>query len=374
MEITNPALPVLLGLAALVLLVLLALGLPRMHRRSTATAVRAGQAIVMNLAALMCAGLVLNNQYLFYVSWSDLLGPSNVQAQQLTRGAGNRGANVRIAPVVTEHSSFPSLPTPNSLEQQYTVHGTKSGVDASVIVILPKGYSTRPARRYPVLEMMTGYPGVPRSAFRAFDLRGSWSDLVDAHEIAAPIVVIPQINTPDNIVDTECVDDPTGRLPKTETWLADDLPQWIAQHFPVSNQRDHWATIGYSYGGWCAAMLAMRHPATFGGGASLMGYFSPQFGSNYNPFKIDPAAGRAYQLGLLAHTRPPATSLLVMASKNDPESYPYMVQFLKQVRSPMAVTSLVLASGGHNVDEIPLHLPQIMAWLSKSLAGFRYQP
>lgn len=94
MEITNPALPVLLGLAALVLLVLLALGLPHMHRRSAATAVRAGQAIVMNLAALMCAGLVLNNQYLFYVSWSDLLEPTNAQAQQLTRGAGNQGANV----------------------------------------------------------------------------------------------------------------------------------------------------------------------------------------------------------------------------------------------------------------------------------------
>ena len=104
-----------------------------------------------------------------------------------------------------------------------------------------------------------------------------------------------------------------------------------------------------------------------------LGYFAPQFGGNYNPFKIDPASGRGYQLGLLARTRPPATSLLVIASKNDPESYPYMVQFLKHVRSPMAVTSLVLASGGHDIDEIPTHLPQVMTWLSKSLAGFRYQ-
>lgn len=372
MEITDPALPVLAALVALGLLVLLALGRPRMTRPVAATAVRAGQAVAMNLAALMCAGLVLNNQYLFYVSWTDLLGPNDSQAQQLVRGARGQGANVSIAPVLGEQGAFPPLPSPGSQEQRYTVHGRISGVEASVIVLLPSSYSAHPKQRYPVLEMMTGYPGVPRSAFPAFDLRGSWNDLIDRHVMAAPIIVIPQINTPENIVDTECVDDPTGRLPRTETWLARDLPEWISQHFAVSARRDHWATIGYSYGGWCAAMLAMRHPATFGGAVSIMGYFAPQFGGNYDPFKLDPAAGRGYDLGRLARTSPPATSMLVMASKDDPESYPYLVRFLKQVRAPMAVTSLVLMSGGHNVDEIPPALPAIMGWLSKSLAGFRY--
>ena len=221
--------------------------------------------------------------------------------------------------------------------------------------------------------MRTGHPGVPRAAFRAFDLRGSWSDLVEAHEIAAPILVIPQINTPVNIVDTECVDDATGRLPKTETWLADDLPQWIAQHFPVSNQRDHWATIGYSYGGWCAATLAMRHPATFGGGVSIIGVLRAPVRRQLQPVQDRPGVRTRLPTRSPGPHPSAGHTLLVMASKNDPESYPYMVQFLKHVRSPMAVTSLVLASGGHDIDEIPTHLPQVMTWLSKSLAGFRYQ-
>ncbi len=373
MEITDPALPVLLALLAVALLALLVAGWPRVSSRPLAAALRGTQAVVLNLVVVACCGLMLNNQYLFYVSWSDLLGPNQSAAQQFTRGARHGGASVSLTPgVFTRPSNFPALPFPRQSEQRYTVHGAISGVTGTVLVLLPPGYSTHPRHRYPVLEMMTGYPGVPASAFRAFDLRGTWSRLVAAHTIEPPIIVVPQINTPENVVDTECVDDPTGVLPRTETWLANDIPQWTAEHFPTSGARDHWATIGYSYGGWCASMLSMRHPQTFGGSVNLMGYFAPEFGGNYNPFKVDPVAGRAYDLGRLARTRPPAVSMLVMASKDDLSSYPYMVRFLRQVREPMAVTSLVLKSGGHNVDEIPPVLPQLMAWLSRSVPGFRY--
>lgn len=375
MDITNPALPYLFALAAIGVLVMLVIGWPSTLPRPLTLTVRTGQAIVMNLLVIACAGLMLNNQYLFYVSWSDLVGPNSTAAQTIARGSAKGGANVQLQQAVTVSSGvLPPLPSPGQQEQRYTVTGAQSGVTGQVIVMLPQGYSQNPTRPYPVLEMMSGYPGVPQSSLRAFDLTGQWQSLIAAHTMADPVIVIPQINTPDNIIDTECINDPTGHLPQTETWLASDIPNWVGQHFRVSAQRSSWATIGYSYGGWCASMLTMRHPQTFGGAVNIMGYFAPEFGDNFDPMTGNKALADQYNLGLLARTHPPAVSMMLMASKHDPVSYPYIVKFLPNVKSPTSVTSLILKSGGHNINIIPPRLPAIMKWLARSLSGFAYQP
>ncbi|MBO1757060.1 hypothetical protein J4Z35_00525 [Dermacoccus sp. NHGro5] len=103
---------------------------------------------------------------------------------------------------------------------------------------------------------------------------------VSDRRIAAPIVVVPQLNrTLDD--DTECSDDPHGL--QTETWLASTLPTWVKHTFAVAPGRGSWATWGYSLGGWCASMLTMKHPATFGAAVAYQGYFRPQF-DGHPPF------------------------------------------------------------------------------------------
>ena len=37
----------------------------------------------------------------------------------------------------------------------------------------------------------------------------------------------------------------------------------------------HWGIGGYSEGGFCAANLALRHPASYGIAASMCGYYQP---------------------------------------------------------------------------------------------------
>src|SRR5947209_7907967 len=78
-------------------------------------------------------------------------------------------------------------------------------------------------------------------------------------------------------VDTEGVNGGPGQ-PKVETWLTRDVPDWTAQHFRVKAQRNAWATIGYSAGGYVAAMATVLHSAQYGAGIVLGGYFRPNFG------------------------------------------------------------------------------------------------
>ena len=120
--------------------------------------------------------------------------------------------------------------------------------------------------------------------------------LTSQHRMAPSIVVVPRIDTPASL-DTECVNGGPGQ-PQTDTWLAHDLPAWTVNHFRVERKRTSWATVGYSYGAWCAASLAMRHPDVFGAAVVLLGYFRPDFSAAYDPLSTDGL--RNYDLVALA--------------------------------------------------------------------------
>lgn len=365
--LTDAGLPVVVGVLVVGVFVLVSVGWPHPRRRPVRIAVRAGQTVLLNALVLLLAGVLMNDQYLFYVSWADLLGSGSEQAgHAVTAGDPKAGGNVRLRAALHAAAHLPPLPSPGQRVQNFTVTGRRSGLTGQVIVLLPKGYDPAAAKTYPVIESLSGYPGTPRSNFHGFALDTSFQDLVDHRTIRAPIIVMPQINTP-NSLDTECVNAPERTGLQTETWLARDVPAWAAAHLRVSLQRTSWAAMGFSYGGWCAAMLAMHHPDVYGAAMSLMGYFRPEFGPAYDP--LTKGVGN-YDLARLARTSPPPVSLWLMASKDDPTAYPQLVAFLKSVRAPMSVTSVVLRTGGHRVDTIPPVLPEMLAWLRDALPGF----
>ena len=369
MGLTDSALPFVLGALALVVFVLVAVGWPSPGRHPLRITVRAAQALLLNALVLVLAGVLMNDQYLFFVSWSDLLGSGSEQAgHAVTVGDAKAGGRVHLAGGLhaPAAATLPALPSPGQRDQTYTVTGPVSGLTGQIVVLLPRGYDPSKSQTYPVIESLAGYPGQPRSNFHGFALDTTFQDLVDRHTIRAPIIVMPQINTPPYL-DTECVNAPRRSGLQTETWLARDVPDWAAKHFHVALQRSSWAVMGFSYGGWCAAMLAMHHPSTFGAAMSLMGYFRPEFGPAYDP--LTKGIG-SYDLAHLARTAPPPVSLWLMASRADPQAYPQLVAFLKSVRSPMAVTSVLLRTGGHRMDTIPPVLPEMLTWLRGALPGF----
>ncbi len=370
MALTGSALPLLLALVAIVLFIALVVGRgPR--RRATAMVVRGLEAVGLNVAVVLLCGVLLNNQFLFYVTWGDLLGSGGTEGQNLRAG----GPVAKIATVklpqaihVDPNAILPPLPSPGQQWQNYTVTGASSGVTGQVLVYLPKGYDPSAKKAYPVIEALHGWPGGPSAVNHELTLDTTFQQLIDKGAVRAPIVVMPQINTP-LTVDTECVNAPPGQGPQTMTWLGADVPAWTAAHFRVAESRTSWLILGASYGGWCAANVGMHYPAVFAGAVSFMGYFAPEF-YGYKPFRNDPAGLKTYDLASMARHHPPPLAMWLMASKEDRSAYADLVPFVKAARSPLSVTAHVLAHGGHNVDTIPPTLAPMLKWLVATLPGF----
>ncbi len=169
-------------------------------------------------------------------------------------------------------------------------------------------------------------------------------------------------------LDTECVNGGPGQ-PQTDTWLAQELPTRTVGHFRVQRRRTSWATVGYSYGAWCAASLAMRHPDVYGAAVVLQGYFRPDFSAAYDPLSTDGL--RNYDLVALARNAPPPLAMWVLTSREDSLSYPTTSKFLSVARPPLDVTATVLAHGGHRLEVFTPYVPNALTWLAQTLPGFR---
>lgn len=337
---------------------------------------RVGSLALVNLLVLLTAATQMNATYLFFANWADLHGALTGHLVQTSvhRGASDRQpSSMRVtgqaAPVAGDPPPL-TQPAGSAGLLEYTVHGALSDLTGTILVQLPPGYtSAGSTERYPVLEAFQGYPGEPQTWIKLFHLPQIVDRLVSAHELRAPLIVMPQIEFPPG-VDTEGVNGPAGQ-PQVETWLTRDVPDWVGQHFPVVANRSSWATIGLSAGGFDAAMATILHPAQYGSGIVLAGYFRPDFGPFYEPFAPDSAAGRRYDLPRVVATHPPPVSLWMQTSHADKVSYSSSVRLLRATRAPMAVHAVVLRNAGHRISVWVAMEPQALRWLGQNVQGFR---
>ena len=221
-----------------------------------------------------------------------------------------------------------------------------------------------------MIMALHGLPGHPAGYFTGLHIDQTLDALVATHQLAPSVVVIPQINSPSSL-DTECVDAPTAAGPKDETWLAHDIPTWAVGHFAVQTARTSWAAMGFSFGGWCAALLGIRHPDIFAGSIVLEGYFRPDFSRGYDPITAGSAAARGYDLVRTVRADPPPIAMWVMASRSDSLSFPTTAEVIRYARPPMSVTSVLLKTGGHRVAIFLPYIRSSLAWLGQTLPGFR---
>lgn len=372
MSLTGLGLPMVLGLIALLCFGALVVDVPgRRLRAPWPVAVRGATALLLVAASLLGAGALLNNEYAFYTSWSDLLGhegPSSTLHNGTTAAAAAARPQSGPLSTVRPPRRLPALPSPHERLQTVTVTGATSGVRTKVLVWLPRGYNPAAHRRYPVIMALHGFPGRPSSNLKYVQLNTALDKLTAEHKIAPSILVMPQINTPETY-DTECLNIPGG--PQIETWLSQDVPDWVVTHFRASTERSAWATFGYSFGGYCSAFLGIRHPGTFGASIVLQGYFAPTFAPEPDPIPGGQKALAQYDLAEIAHRDPPAMALWVLTSKGDPISYPSSMTLLKQARAPMSVTADVLPTGGHRAAVFVPRIPRALTWLGTELPGFR---
>lgn len=353
--------------------------MPRIAARGARSVVaRAGVMFVVNLLVLLSAMVALNDQFVFFADWTDLHGALFGGQVAATAQAGASASQAANAPLSGQSATaqppvLPSLPPGAGVADRvlrYTVTGASSGLRGTILVTLPEGYAdpANAARRYPVLETFHGYPGDPAQWVDSMNLGSAIDTAVARKAVGEMITISPTIEFPPG-VDTECVDG-SGSAPKVETWLTQDVPNWVNRMLRARTDRSSWAAIGLSAGAWCAAMVTMLHPQQYGAGIVMGGYFAPEFAANYVPFRPGSAAAHRYDLVSLARNAPPPVALWIETSHSDPISYPSTARLLAAARPPLSVQALVLSHAGHRLSLWMGELPQVLTWLGTNVSGF----
>jgi S-formylglutathione hydrolase FrmB len=149
---------------------------------------------------------------------------------------------------------------------QYTATSPALGMSTNLRVLLPDGYSTQQARKYPVLLLLHG----------CCDDYRSWVDKGRAEQLSAPYPLI--VVMPDGGSAGWYSDPYAGGPPKYETYAFDELLPWVDSTFRTTGKR---AVAGLSMGGFGALKYAARHPGVFEAAASYSGVVdAPSFAAN----------------------------------------------------------------------------------------------
>jgi enterochelin esterase-like enzyme len=313
----------------------------------------------VNVSVLTAVFLVVNAQFGLFSDWADLLGTQQVVTTTQASGSATAQAS-EAAPV--------RLDGYDGRVWRVQVPGPRSATTAEALVVLPTGYCTTPAPAggYPVIEAFHGYPGTPEQWLDAMHLMPSMDAAVTAHQLAPSVVVIPTLEVPAGR-DTECVDAGDGQ-PKLDTWLSQDVPDYVEKHYAVSRQPSSWATMGLSMGGWCANAMAMLHPDRFSAAVAFGGYSRLDLGS-WRPFSANSPEAKRYDLVALAKQDPPAVRLWGLASKEDTLSWPSTQALASAVHGPTTMTLVTQQQGGHRTSIWAGIVPQALTWLG-SAPGF----
>lgn len=165
-------------------------------------------------------------------------------------------------------------------------HSDALGVDKAVVVYLPRGYDSQPARRWPVFYYLHGLGGNETNWVQ----NGKLDATADQLGLAA-IVVMPDgddgfyVDSAAPIDYDRCMADGTGlflperephdttcvRARNYESYIAKDLVGWVDGHYRTIARRDGRGIAGLSMGGFGAMSLGLRHRDEFAAAASHSG-------------------------------------------------------------------------------------------------------
>ncbi len=173
-------------------------------------------------------------------------------------------------PEINQGEDWPS-DTSRGVHVNAMIPGPLSGIaEQPADIWLPPQYFTQVNRPLPLIYAYHGTPGTPDDWFNDGD--GQQSGQVLANERQPVILVAPTAAPVD--VDSECVNGTAGNW---DTYLSQDVPNWVAQRYRLKAGPGHTATAGLSMGGYCAQMLALRYPDKFSAAGNFSGTTSADF-------------------------------------------------------------------------------------------------
>ncbi|KJY40441.1 alpha/beta hydrolase-fold protein [Streptomyces sp. A1547] len=290
----------------------------------------------------------INGSYGLYSSWNDLLGTENVQDSSAMTGPPLGRAKFTQGADGTQTTYF---------------RGSHSKLAGQVIVWTPPEYRARGAEktRFPVLMLLHGYPGSPRTWLDLGGMPGALEQLVRLGAAHPFIVVVPEIYP--GGVNTDCSNTPTR---KVASWLAEDVTDLVAKNFRALREPHGWGVMGVSTGGFCAAKLPLQYPKVFRAGAAL----DPDPLAGDPEVLADPALReRNSPLWLVRHAKGADVGLFLATSAQDKDSPPQQLEAFGRAAagSGVRVRTLVRPAGGHNFQTWTGMYPDALGWLSAEL-------
>ncbi|WP_327255676.1 alpha/beta hydrolase [Streptomyces sp. NBC_01244] len=325
---------------------------------------RAGLQLAITLTTGSALLLAVNSSYGFYGSWRDLLSlrredPASAGAQAPGREA------LRVRGTHSWRHAGSDDPAVIGRIEVVTVRGAHSGLSGQGYVYLPPQYVHASAGRraeFPVVLALSGFPSTPGVLIDRLRYPQLALEAVRAGRMRPAVLILmtPTVAPPR---DTQCVDVPGG--PRAETFFARDLRTAVSSYYGLTGDARGWGVMGNSVGGYCALKLALRTPDAYRAAAALSApYAAARDADTGDLFGGD--AGRRQEDDLLWRLRnlpQPPVSLLVASSRKGEHQYPATLEFIDAVRPPARVSSILLASGGHNYETWAREVPSALEWL-----------
>jgi enterochelin esterase-like enzyme len=217
----------------------------------------------------------VNKFYDYYQTWGGMIsdltgqGASSIPKYAVAGAGSNRQFDKDIGRVTStaEDAQVGYL-------FQTTVTGLRSHQVRNVYVYLPPQYFQKAYAHYkfPVIELLHGSPGYPETWITVLDVIPTFLSLLVAHPSDAAVLVMPDTDGGQQY-GLQCLNDPGGI--QDMTFVAQDVPDYIARFVRVQPPGRAWGVSGYSEGGYCAANIALQEPDRYGAAGVMSGYFVP---------------------------------------------------------------------------------------------------
>ena len=288
------------------------------------------------------------------------------QVVELASGSGRVMGPTELAPVASpdpaeeagdeaDEEATPPAPDPAdvaSLEAtseggntfKTTFRGPASGITDDVWFWTPRGYSATDGKSYNVLTLLHGVPGTADGLVSALELGPQLQAAIDDGRLPPTIIAVPSLN-PDAAQRSEpdCADI-VGHA-KVGTWIQEDVPRMIRATFPGTRaDREAWALVGVSSGGYCAVWTTIMRSDVYTTAGSLSGYDVPGIGG-----LASPELRESNTLSTLVARRPHhPIGLWLLGASDDPPALGTVTTLPAAVGGEDAVEAVRPPEGGHS--------------------------
>jgi enterochelin esterase-like enzyme len=243
----------------------------------------AGQVVFRVIAAClafipaMVFGIAAVNKYYdYYLTWGALyndLSGQTTSISHLTAAGVGKGTGVSVKSLIAS-SSDSQIDAQYGLDFTATISGRNSHISRQALVYLPPQYFSKDYAdyRFPVIELLHGSPGQPSAWVNVMNVVPIYLQAMASGKADPAVLVMPDTDGGQQY-GLQCLNDPGGL--QDMTYVAEEVPDWVAANLRVQKPGIAWGVAGYSEGGYCAANIALQHPNLFAYAGSLSGYFSP---------------------------------------------------------------------------------------------------